>query len=527
MSKIEHPKKKIKALENGNENRRIKDMVPKPKGTNAIRFLRRFRSKGPWLIVSIVPDDVVSARTFTDLEKARKFIVERNKTANIYYSINPTSLIMHKKPAKDDIARVTHLHADLDPKDDETSEAFKQHIWSKIECYKPEPSIIIDSGNGYQLLWCLAQPVKIDGPETVADIEARNYALAEAFGASASTRNIDRIFRVPGVTNYPNARKQKLGRVQCKAKLIEFNDRVHALSAFPKRATPTNTDSERHERDESGSGYGYRFMQERRSRGGFYTVVRKAILADQGPAGEWARRVDERQLRRAWDAPPPNTNSETRPLIRRSIDQFERRELEWLWYPFIPLGMITLLCGDKEVGKSSIILDVAARITKARPFPSFGEDQQQHAPDGSVIILCKENDIPRIIRPRLEAAKADLSRIHTLGYEVPDDVEQFDPLERLDTTVNELQRQVSEIGDVKLIMIDPITDYVGKIDMYRDDQVRNLLNPLGRIASQNNLAVVDILHLNKKEGLVSALSRSGQRRIPQRFTVNPDGCNEQ
>jgi AAA domain len=216
------------------------------------------------------------------------------------------------------------------------------------------------------------------------------------------------------------------------------------------------------------------------------------------------RKEAERQLRRAREKAyekAGHKDAETRPLVRRCIDQFERREIDWLWHPFIPKGMITLMCGDKAVGKSSLAIDVAARISTGRAWPRFGDDDEARALQGSVIILCKENDISRIIRPRLEAAGADLRRIHTLGYEVPDDPEQIDPLERLDTTVKDLQRQVSEIGDVRFIYIDPITDYISKIDMYRDDQVRSLLNPLGRLASQHDLAILCILHLNKKTDL--------------------------
>ena len=198
-----------------------------------------------------------------------------------------------------------------------------------------------------------------------------------------------------------------------------------------------------------------------------------------------------------------NSEGEKRPLIRRRIRPVRRRKLEWLWYPFIPQDMITLLLGDKAVGKSSVALDVAARISKGSPLPCFGNDREERAPLGSVIILCKENDVSRIIRPRLEAAGADLNRIHTLGYEVPDDPKQIDPLERLDTTVSQLEEQIREIGDVKLIIVDPITDYLGKIDMFRDNQVRNLLNPLGHLASRYNLAILNVLHVNKKQDMAA------------------------
>jgi len=271
-------------------------------------------------------------------------------------------------------------------------------------------------------------------------------------------------------------------------------------------------------RDDSGSGHGFRFMRDCRARGMDYEEASAAILADTGEAGAWARRVDKRQLYRAWEAAAAGSHAETRPLVYRRIDEFERRDIEWLWYPFIPRGMITLICGDKAVGKSSVAIDVAARISKGRVWPRFGDDSEERAPKGSVIILCKENDISRIIRPRLEAAEADIRRILTLGYEVPDDPEQIDPLERLDTTVKELEQQLDDIGDVRLIVIDPITDYVGKIDMNRDNQVRTLLNPLGRLASRHDLAILNILHLNKKEDSsprYRALGSVGFRNVSQ------------
>jgi hypothetical protein len=277
-------------------------------------------------------------------------------------------------------------------------------------------------------------------------------------------------------------------------------------------------------RDHSGSGFGFRFVQARKHAGDSFEQACEAIRADNGEAGEWARRVDERQLERAWNNnnTPQNQAAATRPLISRRIDQFERRDLEWLWWPFLPLGMITLMVGDKAVGKSSVALDIAARISTGAAWPRFGDDKKERAPHGSVILLCKENDISRIIRPRLEAAGADIGRIYTLGYAVPDDPDLLDPLERLDTTVNELQRLVEEIGDVKLIVVDPLTDYLGKIDMNSDSAVRTLLTPLGRLASRYDLAILNILHVNKKvdlPGRYRALGSVGFRNVAQSTVV--------
>ena len=165
--------------------------------------------------------------------------------------------------------------------------------------------------------------------------------------------------------------------------------------------------------------------------------------------------------------------------------------------------MITMIYGDGEVGKSTIAIDVAARITRGAEWPQFGDDEKTRTPKGSVLILCKEDDISRVIRPRLEAAGADIKRAHIVGYPNPDSAGDFDPLDRLDGMARELEQQIAKIGDVKLVVIDPITDYVGKIDMYRDDQVRSLLNPLGFIAAKYDLVMLIILHMNKKTDMAA------------------------
>jgi hypothetical protein len=261
------------------------------------------------------------------------------------------------------------------------------------------------------------------------------------------------------------------------------------------------------ERDESDSGHGRRFFEERKREGDNYQQARAAILDDPGRAGDWARKYtgeeQERQFRRAWEAAraPHDKSGETRPLVARSIDQFEERALEWLWFPFFPKGMVTLLSGDKGTGKSSVLLDLAARISKGAALPRFGDDAEELVAKGSVIILCQEDDIPRLIRPRLKLAGADLSRIHTVGYEVPDDPKEFDLIERLDTTVKQLEALVEQIGNVMLIIIDPITDYVGDRVFYNETEVRKLLRPLVRLASRHNLSIVNVIHFNKKADL--------------------------
>jgi hypothetical protein len=147
----------------------------RPRGTNAVKFLQQLRPKGPWVLTAIEPDGPTLTRTFTSKqsEDARQFIVERNDAGdNLYYSLNPTREAMTKKAAKQDIAAVEYLHVDIDPHDDESPDQCKQRALRQVEQFRNEPSFIIDSGNGLQLLWELTHPVELRDFADIGDLEA-------------------------------------------------------------------------------------------------------------------------------------------------------------------------------------------------------------------------------------------------------------------------------------------------------------------------------------------------------------------
>lgn len=277
------------------------------RGAVAIEFLNDLRpKKRAWTVTAITPDGPTTTQTFTDLEAAGRFIVRCNDNdgRNVYFTSAITPAIS-RKPKKSDIIAVAYLHVDADPNKDESPQQFKTRMLAKVRTFEPKPTFIINSGNGLQFLWELDAPVPITSDEIIADIEARNHALAVALGADPSTRNIDRLLRLPDTTNYPNAKKRKDGRQECDGRYHTCNDKaVYPLAVFAAHATDDDDRDEDHhqQRDESGSGYGFRFLRDWKYQGLSYEQARDAIRADQGPAGEWARRSDERQLRRAWEA---------------------------------------------------------------------------------------------------------------------------------------------------------------------------------------------------------------------------------
>ena len=125
------------------------------------------------------------------------------------------------------------------------------------------------------------------------------------------------------------------------------------------------------------------------------------------------------------------------------------------------------------VGKSTVILDMATRVGTGREWPRFGNEPEDWAPKGQVLLMTKEDDPNAVIRPRLEAAGADaaaLKRIHIVGFDDPENRDWFETLDRLDTNMDRLEQKIVELGKVKLVVIDPVTDFGGKLDLYRDDR---------------------------------------------------------
>jgi len=170
---------------------------------------------------------------------------------------------MNKKAAKTDIATVEYALADLDPADGETSDAAKARYLAQFEnTFEPKPTAVIDSGNGIQCLWRLKKRITLGEPTWVEkqvtkngetktervleflpedqakidDVEARVAAVMLRLGSKAGTQNIDRILRLPGTTNLPNAKKRRQGRGTAATKLIEFNGATVRLEDLPKDA---------------------------------------------------------------------------------------------------------------------------------------------------------------------------------------------------------------------------------------------------------------------------------------------------
>lgn len=172
----------------------------------------------------------------------------------------------------------------------------------------------------------------------------------------------------------------------------------------------------------------------------------------------------------------------------------------WLWPGRIALGKLTLLCGDPGLGKSFVTLDLAARVSSGSPWPDLPLLPNT---SGSVVLLSAEDDLADTIRPRLDAAGADVSQVvsiqavrRTRGDGVTQE-DYFDLTEDLPA----LEQAIQRTGGCRLVIIDPLTAYLGKTDSHNNAEVRAVLAKLFDLAARQKVAVLAVTHLNKANTL--------------------------
>lgn len=173
--------------------------------------------------------------------------------------------------------------------------------------------------------------------------------------------------------------------------------------------------------------------------------------------------------------------------------------IDWLWPGRIALGKLSIIAGDPGLGKSMLSVALASHITNGASWPVNGEP----CPRGSVIMLSAEDDPADTIRPRLDAAGADVSKVFFLDMvtDVDHEGETFQRSFNISADLERLDSILAEAQDCRLITIDPISAYMGPgTDSHKNTDVRALLKPLADLAQKHAVSVVLISHLNKGAG---------------------------
>lgn len=169
------------------------------------------------------------------------------------------------------------------------------------------------------------------------------------------------------------------------------------------------------------------------------------------------------------------------------MEDVQIRKVNWLWYPYIPYGKITVIEGDPGEGKTTLALTLAALLSRGQPL--LCDEDIPYEPI-SIIYQTAEDGIDDTIKPRLEKANADCSKIRVI-----DETEK-----ELSMTDERLEQAIAETN-AKLVILDPIQAYIGSdVDMHRANEIRPVLKRLGIIAEKYGCAIILIGHMNKASG---------------------------
>ena len=172
-----------------------------------------------------------------------------------------------------------------------------------------------------------------------------------------------------------------------------------------------------------------------------------------------------------------------------SMSEIQTEKVRWLWYPYIPLGKLTIVQGDPGEGKTSFVLAVIAALTRGDPLPECEAAEEPI----NVIYQTAEDGLADTIKPRLETSGADCSRVLVID-------ESSRELTLCDAR---LERAIRETG-ARLIVLDPLQAYLGNdVDMHRANEVRPVMKQVAAVAERTQCAVILIGHMNKAQGLKS------------------------
>lgn len=182
-------------------------------------------------------------------------------------------------------------------------------------------------------------------------------------------------------------------------------------------------------------------------------------------------------------------------LISRRASEIKPERVEWLWPGRIAKGKTTCIAGEPGTGKSQLSIATAAAISAEGNWP-VGEGR---APLGSVIIFSAEDGAADTIVPRLIAAGANRERVHIVSA-VNDENGKGHRSFNLQADLEKLEKKIAEVGDVALVVIDPISSYMGKTDSHKNADVRGVLEPIAEMADRTRVAVLTVTHFNKANG---------------------------
>jgi hypothetical protein len=209
--------------------------------------------------------------------------------------------------------------------------------------------------------------------------------------------------------------------------------------------------------------------------------------------------------------------------------------ITWLWPERLPLGKMSLISGKPDNGKSTVALDIVARVTRGADYP---DGQKNTLGPRDVLMAVAEDDLSDTVVPRLMAAGADLNRIQFINRVR---VQEFDEKEgkksevrslQLAEDVEKLRRAVMANPQIALVVVDTITSYFGDVNTNADQDIRPVMDALAKAFGNCGACFLGIIHHNKKsdvdavQKILGASSVAGAVRAVYGCSRDPENKDE-
>jgi putative DNA primase/helicase len=474
-------------------------------------------------LAMLAPETAVTFQTFDDSDARRKSLnrllhgtlAEHRATletlndegAGVFVCVNETDL---RGRSEKNVVSVRAVFADFDDAADKPLTC--------LQTLAPlKPSFEVESSTGrFHAYWL------VDGLP-LEDFKPIQKAIAELFGSDKSVTDLTRVMRLPGFAHRKG--QPFITRIH-KVNRVEPYSAEEIRSAFlARKGMRKNTRKRRYvppdvvqegQRDTAMT----EFAGWRRHQGDDDDQLLEAML-------EFNKRFDppwtveevekkHRHYRKAFEQQSPSDKTRPREAsmqeqtadsssiaLLRCLADITPQKVRWLWKARLALAKLTLLAGNPGLGKSLLTIEMAACVSVGGTWPDGSL-----CPSGDVVILSAEDDAADTIRPRLDAAGADATRIHIM-HSVYDPAASRERLVSLDRDVQAPKDALKKLPDCKLVIIDPISAYMGKTDSHNNAEVRGLLADLAQLAVEHGVAVVVVSHLNKSEGMAAAYRVTG------------------
>lgn len=372
-------------------------------------------------------------------------------------------------------------------------------LWADLDHVNPrkckhKPQIAWKSSDErYACLWVLDSFYPSDM------IEQRNKAMSYSVGADKGGWDLTQILRLPGTINHKYEPAQRVRTLWFKKEEYDLEDMPEhiyenldpreILKQYKGKIKPSTLKLLTSKRATEGkrSEVIWKINNELAEQG-INAHVRFNLLKGSVWNKFAGRNDEDTQLMREIEKVESvnvlslDEDEGTAPPKTIRMSDVEAEKVDWLWYPYLPLGKVSLLEGDPGLGKSWLTMALASHVSQGKKL--LGSKDRTK---GKVLLMSAEDGLGDTIRPRLDVLGGDVKNIYAYASPVYLDEDGF----------AEVEEQIAKIKPV-LVIIDPIVAYMGaKVDLFRANETREIMSGLGLIAEKYSCSIIAVRHLTK------------------------------